>query len=70
MYVYEFDWSPDSKESGLPGRARDGDDNWFVAELYAVDAESGAVRQILKPSMQVANVAGRRMARRSHLSAG
>ncbi len=56
MYVYEFDWSPDGKSLVYLGAPGDGDDNWFVAELYAIDAESGAVRHILKPSMQVANV--------------
>ncbi len=56
MYVYEFDWSPDSKNLAYLAAPGDGDDNWFIAELYAIDAESGAVRHILKPSMQVANV--------------
>ena len=33
------------KELGLSGRARfDGDDNWFIAELYAIDVGTGAVR--------------------------
>jgi dipeptidyl aminopeptidase/acylaminoacyl peptidase len=61
MYVYEFDWSPDSKNLVYLAAPGDGDDNWFIAELYAIDAESGAVRHILKPAtqeqpMQVANV--------------
>jgi dipeptidyl aminopeptidase/acylaminoacyl peptidase len=61
IYVYEYDWSPDSKSLVYLAAPGDGDDNWFVAELYAIDAESGAVRHILKPTlqekpMQVANV--------------
>ncbi len=61
MYVYEFDWSPDSKNLAYLAAPGDGDDNWYVAELYAIDAESGAVRHILKPKiagqfLQVANV--------------
>ena len=56
MYVYEFDWSPDSKNLAYLAAPGDGDDNWFIAELYAIDAESGAVRHILKPPLQVANV--------------
>ena len=56
MYVYEFDWSPDSKNLVYLAAPGDGDDNWFIAELYAIDAESGAVRHVFKPSMQVANV--------------
>jgi dipeptidyl aminopeptidase/acylaminoacyl peptidase len=56
MYVYEFDWSPDSKNLAYLAAPGDGDDNWYVAELYAIDAESGVVRHVLKPPMQVANV--------------
>jgi len=61
MYVYECDWSPDGKSLAYLASPGDGDDNWFVAQLYAIDAESGMVRHILKPtidgqSMQVANV--------------
>jgi len=61
MYVYEFDWSPDSKNLVYLAAPGDGDDNWFIAELYAIDAVSGAVRHVLKPTlqgrpMQVANV--------------
>ncbi len=61
MYVYEFDWSPDGKNLVYLAAPGDGDDNWFMAEVYAIDAESGAVRKLLKPGlsgqpMQVANV--------------
>jgi dipeptidyl aminopeptidase/acylaminoacyl peptidase len=56
VHVYECDWSPDGKELAYLAALGPGDDNWYVAELYAVDAQSRAVRHILKPSMQVANV--------------
>ena len=56
MHVYECDWSPDGKELAYLAAPGPGDDNWYIAELYAVDARSGAARHILKPSMQVANV--------------
>jgi dipeptidyl aminopeptidase/acylaminoacyl peptidase len=61
MYVYEFDWSPDSKNLVYLAAPGDGDDNWYVAEMYAIEAESGTVRHILRPMlddhpMQVANV--------------
>ncbi|HYL39568.1 MAG TPA: S9 family peptidase [Bryobacteraceae bacterium] len=55
-YVYEFDWAPDGKSLAYLAAPGEGDDNWFIAELYAIDTETGAVRRILKPSMQVANV--------------
>jgi dipeptidyl aminopeptidase/acylaminoacyl peptidase len=56
MYVYEFDWSPDSKELAYFAAPGEGDDNWYIAKLYTINAESGAVRQLLNPSMQVAHV--------------
>jgi dipeptidyl aminopeptidase/acylaminoacyl peptidase len=56
MYVYEFDWSPDGEELAYLAAPGDGDDNWYVADLFAIDAGSGAVRHILKPDMQAANV--------------
>ena len=56
MYVYEFDWSPDAAELAYLAAPGAGDGNWFIAELYAMRADSGAVRHILKPSMQAANV--------------
>ncbi len=56
MYAYEFDWSPDSKELVYLAAPGSGDDNWFIAEVYRVDATTGVARKILKPSMQVANI--------------
>ena len=56
MYVYEFDWSPDSKNLAYLAAPGAGDDNWFIAEIYAIDAGSGRVRKVLKPDTQVANV--------------
>jgi dipeptidyl aminopeptidase/acylaminoacyl peptidase len=58
MYVYEFDWSPDGKSLAYLAAPGAGDDNWYIAELFAIDAESGVVRKILKPvvDMQLANV--------------
>ena len=56
LHVYEYDWSPDGKELAYLAAPGPGDDNWYIAELYAIDAQSGAARHILKPSMQVANV--------------
>ncbi len=56
MYVYEFDWAPDSDHLVYLAAPGEGDDNWFVAELYTIDSDSGSVHGILKPSMQVANV--------------
>jgi len=56
MYVYEFDWSPDSKDLAYLAAPGPGDDNWYIAELFRIGVESGEVRSILKPVMQVANL--------------
>ncbi|MBZ5611866.1 MAG: S9 family peptidase [Acidobacteriia bacterium] len=56
MYAYEFDWAPDSDHLVYLAAPGAGDDNWFVAELYTIDSDSGAAHGILKPSMQVANL--------------
>jgi dipeptidyl aminopeptidase/acylaminoacyl peptidase len=58
LFVYEYDWRPD--ESGFIGTASpgDGDNNWWIAKLYAFDAQSGAAQLIYKPAsaqQQIAN---------------
>ena len=55
LYVYEYDWSPDSKRLITTAAHGEGDDNWYIAELYTVDAASGETHSILKPGMQVAS---------------
>src|SRR5579864_3210222 len=54
VYVYEYDWLPDS--SGWVGTAAhgSGDNNWWIARLYAIDAYSGNMREIYKPEWQIA----------------
>jgi dipeptidyl aminopeptidase/acylaminoacyl peptidase len=52
-YVYEYDWTPDGRgfvASTAPGN---GDSNWWVATIDAIDAATGAVRQIARPGMQI-----------------
>jgi len=50
LFVYEYDWRPD--ESGFVGTAAhgDGDNNWWVAKLYAFDAKSAAAKIIYSPA--------------------
>jgi len=54
VYVYEYDWLPDS--SGWIGTAAHGpgDNNWWVARLYRIDAATGAMSEIYKPKLQIA----------------
>ncbi len=54
LYVYEFDWSLDGKRFAAIAAHGSGDNNWYIARLYTLEAESGVLREILKPSMQIA----------------
>ena len=49
LYVYEYGWMPDG--SGFVGTAAsgDGDNNWWVARLYAFDAAAGTARVLHAP---------------------
>ncbi len=49
LFVYEYDWRPDG--SGFVGTAApgDGDNNWWVAKLYAFEAASGTARVLYTP---------------------
>jgi dipeptidyl aminopeptidase/acylaminoacyl peptidase len=52
-YIYEYDWTPDGKGFVATSAIGNGDDNWWVATLDAIDATSGAVRQIAAPGTQI-----------------
>jgi dipeptidyl aminopeptidase/acylaminoacyl peptidase len=55
LYVYEFDWAPDSKHLVATAAHGSGDDNWYIASLLAFDADSGAMKTIVeKPGVQIA----------------
>ena len=54
MYVYEFDWAPDSKRLVITAAHGNGDDNWYIAGLFKIDASSGAMADVIaKPGMQI-----------------
>jgi dipeptidyl aminopeptidase/acylaminoacyl peptidase len=52
-YVYEYAWTPDGRSFVATTAPGDGDSNWWVATLDAIDASTGAVRTIIKPPMQI-----------------
>ena len=49
MYVYEYDWSPDGRSFAATAAQGDGDANWWIAQLYILSAETGAMQSIHKP---------------------
>jgi dipeptidyl aminopeptidase/acylaminoacyl peptidase len=53
-YVYEYDWSPDSRQIAAITAKGNGDNNWWIARLQVIDASSGAVRELFKPQTQIA----------------
>ncbi len=55
LYVYEYDWSADGRTFAAVAAKGSGDDNWWRADLLAVDAASGATRLLWKPPLQIAN---------------
>ncbi len=54
LHVYDYDWSPSSKELAYTAAPPPGEDNWWVAQLYVQAIANGTPRSILKPNMQIA----------------
>jgi dipeptidyl aminopeptidase/acylaminoacyl peptidase len=52
-YVYEYDWAPSGSQFAVIAAAGNGDNNWWIAELYTLDARSGLMKSIYKPSFQM-----------------
>jgi len=46
-YVYEFSWSPDSRQLAYVAAPAPGDNNWWIAKLYAQDAKADAAPRAL-----------------------
>ena len=54
LYVYEYDWSPDGKKFVLTAAHGAGDANWYVAEIFSLQANSGEMKSLYKPAQQIA----------------
>ena len=54
FYVYEYDWTPDSKGWVAIAAYGSGDNNWWIARLYTVSEDNGQLREIYKPKWQIA----------------
>jgi dipeptidyl aminopeptidase/acylaminoacyl peptidase len=52
-YVYEYDWSPDSRAFAATAAEGLGDANWWVAHLERIDAATGQTKLLLKPEFQM-----------------
>ncbi len=54
-YVYEYDWAPGSDRLAYTASKGNGDNNWWIAQLFTIATASGEVRQVYKPDLQIAN---------------
>lgn len=54
VYVYEYDWIPDSKGWVAIAAHGSGDNNWWIARLFTISEENGQLREIYKPKLQIA----------------
>jgi dipeptidyl aminopeptidase/acylaminoacyl peptidase len=54
LYVYEYDWSPDSRSLAIIAAQGSGDNNWYIAQLYTLGLPSGKMTRVFKPSGQIA----------------
>ena len=55
VYVYEYDWTPDGQSWAAISAHGSGDANWWIARLHLVNAQTGEMREIYKPKLQLAN---------------
>jgi dipeptidyl aminopeptidase/acylaminoacyl peptidase len=57
MYVYEYDWSPDGRRFVTTAAHGNGDNNWYIAQIYTLEAAGGPMQSIYKPPVdsQIAN---------------
>jgi dipeptidyl aminopeptidase/acylaminoacyl peptidase len=55
LNIYEYDWSPDGTKFAATAAHGNGDANWWIAELYTIDATSGSATSIHKPELQIAS---------------
>lgn len=54
LYVFEYNWSPDSKQLAYTAAAPPGDDNWYIAHIYKQNISDNNAQDIYKPTFQLA----------------
>src|SRR5713101_6400733 len=55
LYIYEYDWSPKGDSFAATGAHGSGTNNYWIAELFTIRADSGEARSIWKPPLQIAS---------------
>src|SRR5262249_54893273 len=63
IYIYEYDWAPDSHQIVATAARGNGDNNWYIAQLFVfsydahaleTDGGIGSTRPLYKPQFQIA----------------
>ena len=54
MFVYDYDWSPDGQAFAAEAVEGSGTNNYWIAQLYVVRADTGKTTSIWKPPLQIA----------------
>lgn len=54
LYIFEYDWAPDSKSFTYTAALPPGDDNWYIAKLYTQKIFSSGTILVYKPVRQIA----------------
>ena len=52
-FIYEYDWRPDGRGFVATAAKGNGDNNWWIAKLVAVDLAGGQARVIAAPRFQL-----------------
>ena len=52
-FVYEYDWRPDGRGFVATAAKGNGDNNWWIAKLVAIDLDGGTQRVIAAPTVQM-----------------
>ncbi len=61
LYVYEYDWSPDSRQLAYVAAPPPGENNWWVAKLYT-QTQGGSAKAIVDPGTVTGSLHGLQMA--------
>ncbi len=54
LNIYEYDWSPDGRKFVVSAAPGPGDNNWWVAQLYTMPADTGKMELLFHPETQIA----------------
>ena len=54
LYIFEYDWSPNSKQFAYTAAPPPGDNNWYIAKIYKQPISGKDTTLIYKPTFQVA----------------